>query len=68
MNESFTDPVCGMTIDKSQVAVTLEYGGKTYYFCSPGCKVAFEREPERYAESESKPESSEGSAPGSSSP
>jgi len=22
--------------------------GKTYYFCAPGCKVAFEKNPHKY--------------------
>ena len=26
-----------------------EYKGQTYYFCSPGCKKAFDQEPEKYA-------------------
>jgi len=25
-----------------------EYGGKVYYFCSPGCKAEFEANPEKY--------------------
>jgi YHS domain-containing protein len=25
-----------------------EYQGTTYYFCAPGCKVAFDQEPEKY--------------------
>jgi YHS domain-containing protein len=24
------------------------YKGKTYYFCAPGCKIAFEENPEKY--------------------
>ncbi len=41
MSEKVQDPVCGMQIDKSE-AVTLEHGGKTYYFCSDSCKNAFQ--------------------------
>ncbi|HQA81480.1 MAG TPA: YHS domain-containing protein, partial [Methanoregulaceae archaeon] len=26
-----------------------EYGGKTYYFCAPGCKKRFDSDPERFA-------------------
>jgi Cu+-exporting ATPase len=37
-----------MIIEKDKAAATAEYQGKTYYFCAPGCKVAFEREPEKY--------------------
>lgn len=42
------DPVCGMDVDPRTAAATAEYQGQTYYFCAPGCKRAFEREPERY--------------------
>ncbi|GIW06575.1 MAG: hypothetical protein KatS3mg060_1380 [Dehalococcoidia bacterium] len=42
------DPVCGMSVDPKTAAATAEYQGKTYYFCAPGCKKAFEREPEKY--------------------
>ena len=43
-----TDPVCGMSVDKS-TARTLEYEGRTYYFCSDHCMATFEADPERYA-------------------
>lgn len=42
------DPVCGMSVNEETAAATAEYKGKTYYFCAPGCKVAFEKDPERY--------------------
>jgi YHS domain-containing protein len=42
------DPVCGMEVDPAQAAATYEYKGTTYYFCAPGCKAAFEKEPEKY--------------------
>ena len=44
------DPVCGMDVDEQQAAATAEYQGKTYYFCSPGCKKAFEKEPQKYVQ------------------
>ena len=43
-----TDPVCGMSVD-TEKGLTTEYAGKSYYFCSPHCQAAFEREAERYA-------------------
>ena len=43
-----TDPVCHMEIDSEKAAAKVEHEGKTYYFCSQGCKVKFEREPARY--------------------
>lgn len=42
------DPICKMQVDESSPAGTSEYKGVTYYFCSPGCKVSFDKEPERY--------------------
>ena len=42
------DPVCGMMVDPEKAPAKTEYKGKTYYFCAPGCKVAFEKEPEKY--------------------
>lgn len=42
------DPVCGMQVDPKSAAATYEYKGKMYYFCAPGCKAAFEKDPEKY--------------------
>jgi uncharacterized protein len=41
------DPVCGMSVDPAN-ALTLEYRGKTFYFCSETCRGKFEADPERY--------------------
>ncbi|WP_447954036.1 heavy metal translocating P-type ATPase [Sphingopyxis chilensis] len=43
--ERAKDPICGMMVDKA-TALTSVRGGRTYYFCSPGCKQTFE-DPER---------------------
>jgi len=43
------DPICGMTVDERTAKFTSAYGGKTWYFCSPGCKATFEKSPARYA-------------------
>jgi uncharacterized membrane protein YraQ (UPF0718 family) len=43
-----TDPVCGMKVDRAK-AVTKEFGGQTYYFCSNHCLHAFEADPDRHA-------------------
>ncbi len=42
------DPVCGMMVEPATAAASHEYEGTTYYFCAVGCKVAFEKDPERY--------------------
>jgi Cu+-exporting ATPase len=45
------DPVCGMTVDEKKAAGTATKDGKTYYFCSAGCKGTgtFEKAPAQYA-------------------
>ena len=42
------DPVCRMDVDPKTAAGKSEYLGKTYYFCSPGCKKDFDKEPQKY--------------------
>jgi YHS domain-containing protein len=46
------DPVCGMTVDTETTTITSEYKGRTYYFCAPGCKKSFDRDPEKYLRAE----------------
>lgn len=54
METTAVDPVCGMSVDTS-TDLKSTYQGKTYYFCSPGCKASFDRDPDRYlAEEKSK--------------
>jgi Cu+-exporting ATPase len=42
------DPVCGMEVNRNEAAGSSEYNGKTYYFCAPGCKRDFDKDPEKY--------------------
>lgn len=42
------DVVCGMQVDPAKAAGTSQYGGKTYYFCSKGCKTKFDANPTPY--------------------
>jgi uncharacterized membrane protein YraQ (UPF0718 family)/YHS domain-containing protein len=42
-----TDPVCGMRVDRYATDHKLEHAGQTVYFCSAGCKHAFEGDPKR---------------------
>lgn len=48
MATTVKDPVCGMDIDPATAAGKSEYKGQAYYFCSPGCKKSFDKEPEKY--------------------
>jgi Cu+-exporting ATPase len=42
------DPVCGMSVDVASAEYRSVQGETTYYFCSPGCKQAFDQNPQRY--------------------
>ena len=42
------DPVCGMEVETATTEWKTEYQGQTYYFCAPGCKRSFEKEPEKF--------------------
>ena len=46
------DPVCKMEVDPRIAPAKSEYKGKTYYFCATGCKVAFDKDPEKYLKGE----------------
>ena len=47
------DPVCHMAVDtKKPPGGTHEYQKTTYYFCGPGCRVAFSKEPDSYLSGE----------------
>lgn len=52
------DPVCKMDVDEENPpGGKAEYEGKTYYFCAPGCKVMFQRDPEKYKDKDTRDES-----------
>ena len=42
------DPVCGMDVETDGAQFMAEHNGETYYFCSRGCKLDFEEDPEHY--------------------
>ncbi|GIK40181.1 MAG: hypothetical protein BroJett011_40140 [Chloroflexota bacterium] len=42
------DPVCGMTVDIASAKYMSEYQGQLYYFCAPGCKLSFDKAPQKY--------------------
>jgi len=44
------DPVCGMALTLVEVVETSTLEGKTYGFCSKGCKETFEGNPKKYIE------------------
>jgi P-type Cu+ transporter len=55
-----TDPVCGMEVDTDRAEHTSVHAGTTFYFCSRGCKLDFEDEPERYLDPDYEPTGMEG--------
>jgi len=42
------DPVCGMNVDEKTAKIKVVHRGKTYYFCSAGCREAFDKSPQKY--------------------
>jgi YHS domain-containing protein len=51
------DPVCKMEVDEKKAPAKSLYKGKMYYFCAPGCKKAFDSNPEKYLAAKDKPAS-----------
>jgi len=50
-NEDFyINPVCNIPVQKSTAKHVLEYKNEKVYFCCDGCKVSFEKSPEKYME------------------
>jgi xanthine dehydrogenase accessory factor len=48
------DLVCGMTVTAEKSNRPYEYEGTTYYFCAPGCRASFEKNPTAYLAQEAK--------------
>jgi Cu+-exporting ATPase len=42
------DPVCGMTVDPAAGKPATEHAGRTFHFCSQGCRTKFEAAPQDY--------------------
>jgi YHS domain-containing protein len=51
-NDMPIDPVCHMEVEEKTAKAKSEYNGKKYYFCAVGCKVAFDKNPEKYLKAE----------------
>lgn len=48
------DLVCGMTVTAEKSNRPFEYEGSTYYFCAPGCRTRFEKDPTSFISQEAK--------------
>jgi YHS domain-containing protein len=44
-----------MEVDEKTATIKSEYKGQTYYFCAPGCKASFDKDPEKYLSNGSDP-------------
>jgi xanthine dehydrogenase accessory factor len=44
----YVNPVCGAVVDPTRALSTLSMSGQTHYFCCTGCRVEFERDPDKY--------------------
>jgi xanthine dehydrogenase accessory factor len=51
---SALDPVCGMTVAADRTSRPFEHEGRTYYFCSAGCRSTFEQDPSAYVAKEAR--------------
>src|SRR5215468_9594839 len=49
------DPVCGMEVDPHRTVHRAEHNGRTYYFCSSGCREKFVASPSAYVTRVSEP-------------
>jgi Cu+-exporting ATPase len=45
---TFTDPVCGMSVEPATARGSCVHGGTTYYFCNPVCLERFQANPDHY--------------------
>jgi YHS domain-containing protein len=42
------DPGCDMEVDEEKTPAGSQHMGKTYHFCAPSCKRAFDEDPAKY--------------------
>ena len=60
--EPVTDPVCGMTVDPATTPHHADHDGRSYHFCSSGCRAKFVATPGAYLGD--RPKLEEKAAPG----
>jgi len=51
LNETYKDPVCGMSTQEKNEFLPYYHHGQTYYFCREHCLVKFKEAPEQYLHS-----------------
>jgi Cu+-exporting ATPase len=57
------DPVCGMSVDPATAPASVDFQGRTYYFCCPSCAAKFRADPGRYTADEQPPPGPVAAAP-----
>jgi len=53
--EKVRDPVCGMSVDPTASKHRFDHGGKTFHFCSAGCRTKFATDPAKYLDNRETP-------------
>ena len=43
--KGWQDQVCGCEVDETAAQFKSEFEGRTYYFCTAGCKAKFDSDP-----------------------
>mgnify|MGYP000906986698 CR=1 FL=1 len=46
--EYYINPVCGIPVSKTNPKHIIEYKNEKIYFCCDGCKISFEKDPQKY--------------------
>ncbi|MGD9925856.1 MAG: heavy metal translocating P-type ATPase, partial [Pseudorhodoplanes sp.] len=52
--DAVRDPVCGMAVEPHNARHRHDHLGRTYYFCSAGCRTKFIADPDKYLSPESR--------------
>jgi uncharacterized membrane protein YraQ (UPF0718 family)/YHS domain-containing protein len=50
VRRGFTDPICGMRVDRYQTPHRSQWRGRPVFFCSAGCNESFDADPDAYAD------------------
>jgi P-type Cu+ transporter len=54
--ETHVDPVCKMLVKPETAAAKFDYNGQTHYFCAESCQIRFRQNPDKFLNSNAKPE------------
>jgi len=58
------DPVCGMMVDPATSKHRFDHDGRTFHFCSAGCRTKFAADPKKYLEKTAKADAPHGAGDG----